>query len=152
MGDEPASQSNVNNDFERMRKTLQDAASFAQAQPSQENKLPYNAVNVLLLRWEDDIDSDNDLQALKKMFAERYNYNTDTFTLPTSEDAESKLSSEITKHIENTTQGTLLVIYYTGHTMIGSEKELYWAWYGCTIIFIASTNHQIATLEVILYE
>lgn len=127
MGDEPAEQSNAHQDFEQMRKTLQDAASFAEAQPNENTRMAYNNVNVLLLRWDADIDVDNDLQALKKMFAERYNFSTEVYTLPSSEDVEAKLCTEVSRNIASTPLETLLIIYYAGHAAFDSNQALSWA-------------------------
>lgn len=131
MGDDLALQTSPSNhaDFERFAKDLQDAASrgFAQTQPTEE-RLQYSSVTVLLLRWEDDVGVDNDLQALEKLFRERYNYKTQAYTIPSIPDPIVKLSLQIAKQLDQATPESLLILYYAGFAFTGGDDNLYWAW------------------------
>jgi len=92
------------------------------------NRLPYNSASVLLLRWEDDLSVADDLLALQKLFRERYNYRTDSWTIPSCPNPTAKLAIQLAQHVEDARPGHLLVIYYVGYSYVGADNQLYWAW------------------------
>jgi hypothetical protein len=114
-----------NNDLERFARHIQDAASLIY---NQENRTQYDSVSVLLLRWEDDTSVENELLSLSKLFRERYNYRTESWSIPSCPNPNVKLSMQIAQHIEYTPPGHLLIVYYVGHSFVGADHNLYWAW------------------------
>ncbi len=94
----------------------------------QTQKCPYASVSVLLLRWEEDTSVENDLVALEKVFRERYNYHTDKWQIPTVPNPSIKLGVQMASFLENAHPDHLLIVYYAGHSYIGPDNQLYWAW------------------------
>jgi hypothetical protein len=113
------------NDFERFARHLQDAASLIYTQA---NRSQYNSVSVLLLRWEDDHTVEHDLLGLLKLFRERYNYRTESWSIPSCPNPNVKLSMQMAQHIEYARPGHLLIVYYVGYSFVGPDHNLYWAW------------------------
>lgn len=113
------------NDFERFARHLQDAASLIYTQA---NRSQYNSVSVLLLRWEDDLSVEHDLLGLQALFRERYNYRTESWSIPSCPNPNVKLSMQMAQHIEYARPGHLLIVYYVGYSFVGSDRNLYWAW------------------------
>jgi hypothetical protein len=83
-----------------------------------------------MLRWEDDPTVEPDFIALEKLFRERYNFRTETWGIPSCPNPNVKLSMQLARQVEYTRPGHLLVVYYAGYSFIGSDDNLYWAWYG----------------------
>lgn len=97
---------------------------------AQANRPPYTSVSVLLLRWEDDLTVKEDLLQLQKVFQERFNYRTESWTIPNCPNPSVKLTMQMANHIEyNTRSDHLLIVYYAGYGYVGSDHNLYWAWY-----------------------
>lgn len=115
-------------DFESFARHLQDAAMLIYAQA---NRSPYTSASVLLLRWEDDMSVEPDLASLEKAFREIFNYRTETWSIPSCPNPSVKLSMQMAQHVEFARSDHLLIVYYAGHSFIGSDHNLYWAWYEC---------------------
>ncbi|EPE29352.1 hypothetical protein GLAREA_00512 [Glarea lozoyensis ATCC 20868] len=111
-------------DFESFARHLQDAAMLIYAQA---NRSPYTSATVLLLRWEDEMSVEPDLSSLEKMFRERFNYRTETWSIPSCPNPSVKLTMQMAQHIEYARPDHLLIVYYAGHSFIGSDHNLYWA-------------------------
>ena len=92
------------------------------------NKSPYAAVSVLMMRWEEDTSVDASMCALEHIFRDRYNYQTETWRIPTVPNPSIKLGVQVAAFLENARPDHLLVIYYAGHGYMGPENHLYWAW------------------------
>lgn len=82
----------------------------------------------MLLRWEDDLTVEQDLLALEKLFRERFNYRTESWSIPSCPNPNVKLSIQMAQQIEYARPGHLLIIYYAGYSFIGADHNLYWAW------------------------
>lgn len=65
-------------DFESFARHLQDAAMLIYAQA---NRSPYTSVSVLLLRWEEDLTVEQDLLQLQKIFRDRFNFRTESWSM-----------------------------------------------------------------------
>jgi hypothetical protein len=113
------------NDLERFARHLQDAASLIY---NHANRSQYNSVSVLLIRWEDDLSVEHDLLNLQKVFRERYNYRTESWSIPSCPNPNVKLSIQLAQQIEYARLGHLLIVYYVGYSFVGSDHHLYWAW------------------------
>ncbi|KAF4629681.1 hypothetical protein G7Y89_g8464 [Cudoniella acicularis] len=111
-------------DFESFARHLQDAAMLIYAQA---NRSPYTSVSVLLLRWEDDLTVEPDLMLLQKVFRERFNFRTETWSIPSCPNPSVKLTMQMAQHIEYARSDHLLIVYYAGHSFVGSDHNLYWA-------------------------
>ncbi|KAG9228653.1 hypothetical protein BJ875DRAFT_229877 [Amylocarpus encephaloides] len=111
-------------DFESFARHLQDAAMLIYAQA---NRSPYTSASVLLLRWEDDTTVEPDLSALETVFHERFSYRTDVWSIPSCPNPSVKLTMQMAKHIEFARSDHLLIVYYAGHSFIGTDHNLYWA-------------------------
>jgi len=114
-------------DFESFARHLQDAAMLIYAQA---NRSLYTSVSVLLLRWEDDLSVEQDLLQLQKVFRERFNYRTESWSIPSCPNPSIKLTMQMAQLIEHARPDHLLIVYYAGYGFVGSDHNLYWAWYG----------------------
>jgi hypothetical protein len=112
-------------DFERLARSIQEAASHAYAQT---NRPFYTSTSVFLLRWEDDLTVEKDLLNLQALFRERYNYRTEAWSIPSCPNPNVKLLKHLAQHVDYTRPDHLLIIYYIGHSYIGSDENVYWAW------------------------
>jgi hypothetical protein len=113
-------------DFESFARHLQDAAMLIYAQA---NRSPYTSVSVLLLRWEDDLSVEQDLLQLQKVFRERFNYRTESWSIPSCANPSIKLTMQMASYIEYARSDHLLIVYYAGYGFVGPDHHLYWAWY-----------------------
>ncbi|KAL5889798.1 hypothetical protein ACKVWC_005026 [Pyricularia oryzae] len=111
-------------DFESFARHLQDAAMLIYRQTQ---RSPYTSVSVLLLRWEEDKSVEKDLVELEAVLRDRYNYQTDKWTIPSVHNPSIKLSVQMASYMENARPDHLLVIYYAGHGYVGMDNHLYWA-------------------------
>ena len=96
---------------------------------AQANRSPYTSVSVLLLRWEDDLTVEQDLLQLQKVFQERFNYHTESWCIPSCPNPSIKLTVQMAQYIEYARSDHLLIVYYAGYGFVGSDHNLYWAWY-----------------------
>ncbi|TQS35802.1 hypothetical protein Golomagni_03765 [Golovinomyces magnicellulatus] len=113
-------------DFESFARHLQDAAMLIY---SQANQCPYTSISVLLLRWEDDIDAEQDLTQLQKLFLEHFNFRTETWCIPSCSDPTISLVTELGRHLEYAKPDHLWIVYYNGYGFTGLDNSLFWAWY-----------------------
>ncbi|CZT09040.1 uncharacterized protein RAG0_13921 [Rhynchosporium agropyri] len=111
-------------DFESFARHLQDAAMLIY---SQANQSPYTSVSVLLVRWEDDLDVEQDMSQLQKLFRERFNYSTESWCIPSCPNPSMKLTAHMAQHLEYARPDHLWIVYYIGHGFMGSDHNLYWA-------------------------
>jgi len=131
-------------DFESFASHLQDAAMLLYAQA---NRSPYTSVSVLLLRWEDDPSVEQDLLLLGKVFRERFNYRTESWNIPSGPNPSVKLTMQMAQHIEYARSDHLLIVYYAGYGFVGSDHQLYWAWYDYTADVMSKADLTIAIRE-----
>ncbi|TDZ14383.1 hypothetical protein Cob_v012736 [Colletotrichum orbiculare MAFF 240422] len=111
-------------EFESFARHLQDAAMLIQRQTE---RLPYDNVSVLLLRWDEDTSSEADLTALENILRDRYNYHTDRWNIPTVPNPSIKLGVQMASFLEHARTNHLLIIYYAGYGYVGADNQLYWA-------------------------
>jgi hypothetical protein len=109
-------------DFESFARHLQDAAMLIQRQAES-----HGHVTVLLLRWADDTSTETDLNHLDQIFRTQYNYHTQKWLIPTIANPSIKLAQRLASVLENTRQGHLVIIFYTGHGYKGDDNQFYWA-------------------------
>lgn len=115
---------------------------------AQANRSPYTAVSVLLVRWEDDMTFEQDLMLLQQVFRERFHYRTETYTIPTCPNPSMKLTVQMAQHLEFSRPDHLWVVYYAGYGFVGSDHNLYWAWYEFISVSLTQlTDIAIATIE-----
>jgi len=91
-------------------------------------KPQHTSVSVLMLRWEEDTSAEPDMVALEKVFRERYNYQTERWTIPTVLNPSVKLGVRMASFLDSAGPDNLLIIYYAGHAYVGQDDKLYWAW------------------------
>lgn len=90
-------------------------------------KPQHTSVSVLMLRWEDDTSVEEDMLTLERVFAERYNYHTDKWAIPTVPNPSVKLGVRMAEFLDNARPDHLLIIYYAGHGYVGADGQLFWA-------------------------
>lgn len=90
-------------------------------------KPQHTSVSVLMLRWEEDTSAEPDMVALEKVFRERYNYQTERWTIPTVLNPSVKLGVRMASFLDSAGPDNLLIIYYAGHAYVGQDDKLYWA-------------------------
>lgn len=88
----------------------------------------YAEASVLLLRWEEDESTEQELAALEKVFQTNYHYRTQQWLIPTVPNPSAKLSAQVAQFLDTAKPNNLLIIYYAGHGLVGSDGQLYWAW------------------------
>ena len=85
----------------------------------------YDNVEVLLLQWkDDDLLVNTEVDRLEKVFAEKCNFTTRRWTIP-SADSEDELIRRILDFRKGKTQNDLLILYYGGHAG-GDAQECIW--------------------------
>lgn len=82
---------------------------------------------MLLLRWEDDMDTELELVALEQVLRERYSYTTERWIIPAIANPSIKLGVRMASFLESASPDHLLIIHYAGYSFVGSDKQLYWA-------------------------
>ncbi|KAI1110243.1 hypothetical protein F5Y14DRAFT_367133 [Nemania sp. NC0429] len=106
-------------------KALEDSA--ARAFPNRGGSQRYRKVCVLLLHWDsDDLFVLPELEDLGKCFQEDYNFETEKFTIPSSNahlDLMLKVGALIKDH---ESADTLLIVYYGGHARIDEARQSTW--------------------------
>lgn len=78
----------------------------------------YEHVNTLLLLWEeDDLNVDPEVQKLKQVLVNEFNYSTQIFRIP-SEKPAAKLQHKLAEFIaeRSLNRKSLTIIYYAGHS------------------------------------
>lgn len=105
---------------------IRQASSAAKLIYSRNNRSRYKDVSVLLLRWEND-DSGTDRE-LENIFRERFNFRTENFTIPNSNNAHVKLTGRLAQFLEHDQPNHLLILYYAGYGFVGPDRQHYWAW------------------------
>ena len=94
----------------------------------QTQKSPYAKVSVLLLTWEDDIATEQDVTALETVLRDRYNYRTDRWGIPPVTNPSIKLGVRVASFLEHAQPDHLLIVYYAGHSFVGPDNQVFWAW------------------------
>ena len=72
---------------------------------------------------------EQDLLLLQQVFRERFHYRTETYTIPTCPNPSMKLIGAMAQHLEFSRPDHLWIVYYAGYGFVGSDHNLYWAWY-----------------------
>ncbi|KAF4504102.1 hypothetical protein G6O67_008715 [Ophiocordyceps sinensis] len=111
-------------DFESFARHLQDAAMLIQRQTE---RPPYTDVSVLLVSWQDNSATHDDLVALEQTFQKHYNFGTQRWEIPTVPNPSIKLGIQLASFLENARPNHLLIIYYAGHGFVSPDGQLYWA-------------------------
>jgi len=78
----------------------------------------YTQVHVLLIRWEDDdLGVLSEIQELKHVFKDIYNYNVETYDIPNTRPQRTlnQRIQEFLQYDEENGNETLLIVYYGGH-------------------------------------
>jgi hypothetical protein len=76
----------------------------------------YDAVHVLLVRWEDDdLGTETEINDLDKIFRETYHYSTECRTIPTDDAFNSLECTVVNFRQKNDSPDNLLIFYYGGH-------------------------------------
>lgn len=76
----------------------------------------YDAVHVLLVRWEDDdLGTETEINDLDKIFRETYHYSTECQTIPTDDAFNSLECTVVNFRQKNDSPDNLLIFYYGGH-------------------------------------
>ncbi|KAI1496699.1 hypothetical protein F5X99DRAFT_58051 [Biscogniauxia marginata] len=106
-------------------KTLEDSAT--RAFPNRGSSQRYKKVYAILLHWEcDDLFVLPELEDLEACFREHYNFETETFSIP-SENAHLELMLKIGATIKaNESNDTLIIVYYGGHARIDESRQSTW--------------------------
>jgi hypothetical protein len=104
---------------------------------------PYTAVSALLLRWEEDTSTDQDLLSLEKVLRETFGYHTERWSIPTCANPSIKLGVQMASFLDNARPDHLLIIYYAGYGYVGPDNQLYWARY-VAIVGSARANSRSA--------
>ena len=112
-------------EFESFARHLQDAAMLINRQTQ---KSPYAKVSVLLLTWEDDMSTEQDVAALESVLRDRYNYRTDRWSIPAVANPSIKLGVRVASFLENAQPDHLLIVYYAGHSFLGPDNQVFWTW------------------------
>ncbi|KAI1180154.1 hypothetical protein F4777DRAFT_531202 [Nemania sp. FL0916] len=106
-------------------KALEDSA--VRAFPNRGGSQRYRDVFVLLLHWDsDDLFVLPELEDLQKCFQRDYNFETEMFTIPSSNahlDLMLKIGALIKEH---ESPDTLLIVYYGGHARIDDARQSTW--------------------------
>ena len=97
-------------------------ASFPK-KPSQ-----YDAVHVLLLRWEaDDLQTSSEVEDLERVFQKTYGFKTETWLIP-SASSHNSLNRRILDFQTDKSERDLLILYYGGHGIGDSHNfDSIWA-------------------------
>lgn len=115
---------------------------------AQANRSPYTQVSVLLVRWEDDTTFEQDLLHLEQVFRERFHYRTETYNIPTCPNPSMKLTAKMAQDLDYSNPNHLWIVYYAGYGFVGSDHNLYWAWYGFNSASLTvHTDNIIVTTE-----
>ncbi|KAI1640202.1 hypothetical protein F4809DRAFT_648157 [Biscogniauxia mediterranea] len=106
-------------------KTLEDSAT--RAFPNRGSSQRYKKVYAILLHWScDDLFVLPELEDLETCFREDYNFETETFSIP-SENAHLELMLKIGATIkEHESNDTLIIVYYGGHARIDESRQSTW--------------------------
>jgi hypothetical protein len=100
------------------------------------------------LRWEDDLSVEQDLLQLQKVFRERFNYRTESWSIPSCANPSIKLTMQMASYIEYARSDHLLIVYYAGYGFVGPDHHLYWAWYDLNPhSLISFADNTLAILE-----
>lgn len=94
----------------------------------QTERPPYTDVSVLLVSWQDNSATHDDLVALEQTFQKHYNFGTQRWEIPTVPNPSIKLGIQLASFLENARPNHLLIIYYAGHGFVSPDGQLYWAW------------------------
>ncbi|KAK0665648.1 hypothetical protein QBC41DRAFT_11119 [Cercophora samala] len=113
--------------LESFRVDLQGSASRILASPLRSR---YASVSAMLVRWQDDEDTEsrNDLEKLARMFKDDYNYSVKIKYIPTSGDPGNSsylwLNREVNTFVTSHNQrDTLKIFYYSGYSYLGEDRD-----------------------------
>ncbi|KAJ3495748.1 hypothetical protein NLG97_g3172 [Lecanicillium saksenae] len=113
-------------EFARFLNHLHDAAVLIN-HPNEQQPRQYSRVSVLLLGWQDDPASTDNIRSLQDVFESDYQYSTHTWYLPTTAKPIAQLSVRMTSFLEQARPDDLLIVYYYGHGYQGTDGQIYWA-------------------------
>lgn len=93
-------------------KDLQDAISDSFPRP----KAPYTSVHVLLLRWvEDDLNVQEELTSLKRVFEHQFRFATEQWDIPSQNPTRALQTRLYDFQDAHQSENELLIVYYGGH-------------------------------------
>ena len=88
---------------------------------------PYSKVSVLLLSWkDDDLGVRSEVNQLRSLFADTFNYDVDEWQLPSGPTCYLALLNKLGEFTsENGGPDTLIIIYYGGHAYQSAKRASY---------------------------
>ena len=94
----------------------------------QTQKPAHTSVSVLMVRWdgEDTETPKADTDTLEHLLRERYGYTIHRYNITSCARASLKLGVRIRSFLESQRPEHLLVVYYAGRSVLGTDNELYW--------------------------
>lgn len=94
-------------------------------------RVEYTAVTALLLYWEEnDINPEQEVDAVRELFEKDFGYTSMTFRIP-SRRAQQELNREVSALVANYSKklDSLILIYYAGHGDADDNEKSLWAAY-----------------------
>jgi hypothetical protein len=102
---------------------------------------------VLLLSWEvserSDLDAENEVEQLGKVFREEYGYATEPWKIPL-QSSHHKLTSKVLDFVGYGGPDSLLIVYYSGHGSLTKSRQSQWLRWELSIISISLTQNSKA--------
>jgi hypothetical protein len=83
----------------------------------------YDEVHVLLLSWEDDnLGVEEEIRRLGHVFLHLYQFNVQEFQIPRKTPGKATVK-RISEFLENDGTSSLFIVYYAGHSRVGSQPN-----------------------------
>lgn len=94
----------------------------------QTQKPAHTSVSVLMLRWDGEGTETPkaDTDTLEHLLRERYGYTIHRYSITAGARASLKLGVRIRSFLESQGPEHLLIVYYAGCSVLGTDNELYW--------------------------
>jgi len=101
----------------------------------------YSKVYVLLITWETEdpkLPVRREVVALHELFENVYHYDVEEFRIPDSA-SHAAVSEKINSFVKinGDSSDDLKIVYYAGHSMLSTNKELIW----CTYVFLSLSRY-----------
>ena len=117
------------------------AAAFPNGRKSR-----YTGVFVLLLSWEDDnLGVTSEINELKDVFNQRYNFKTEEWKIPSNR-SHNKLGRRLLEFLDHEGKENLLIVYYGGHGFMDDNRQCIWSRYIANLennkIFLTVIKHR----------
>lgn len=94
----------------------------------QTQKPTHTSVSVLMVRWDGEGTEtpEADTDTLEHLLRERYGYTIHRYNITSCARASLKLGVRIRSFLESQGPEHLLIVYYAGRSVLGTDNELYW--------------------------